>query len=317
MIAFLQHAIILFTAFIIRFDNRTAMASVLNKEDNSFNEIQGDTSALIANGATLQRVSNQFGFTEGPAVDKQGNIFFTDQPNDQIWTYGVDGSLSLFLNETGRANGLYVDNAGNIIACADAKGEVWRITPKKKVTVLYKAPKSKRLNGPNDVWIDAKGGIYITDPYYQRPYWKHKLPKRNHQNVYYLPSGKKTVIAVDTALKQPNGLVGSPDGKWLFVSDIGDGKIYKYGIETNGSLTNRVLFAEVSCDGMTLDSQGNLYAAGNGVTVYNSSGTQVEHISVPARWTSNVCFGGKERNNLFITASEAVYTLQMQVKGVE
>jgi gluconolactonase len=276
-----------------------------------------DTSQLIAPGATLQRLSNQFQFTEGPAADKQGNIYFTDQNSDNIWKWNTDGTLAVFMHGAGRPNGLYLDQDGNIIACADEKNRLLQISPKKKIQVLYKAPKRKRLNGPNDLWIDATGGIYITDPYYQRTYWKRKKPVLKGQYVYYLPHGKKKLITIDTSLKQPNGIVGTPDGKHLYIADIGDWKTYRYDIAPDGSLQNRQLFAAQGSDGLTLDDQGNVYLTGDGVTVYNSAGIKVEHIAVPAKWTANVCFGGREKNKLFITASEAVYLLQMNVKGVE
>jgi len=280
-------------------------------------QIKSDTSGLIANGATLQQISRQFNFTEGPAVDKEGNVFFTDQPNNDIWKWATDGTLSLFKHGTGRSNGLYIDKNGTIIACADEKNRILAITQQKKMFTLYKAPKSRRLNGPNDLWIDAHGGIYITDPYYQRPYWKRKKPALKGQNVYYLPSGKKTLITVETTLKQPNGIVGTPDGKQLFIADIGDGKTYKFDIAADGSLQNKQLFVAQGSDGMTLDERGDLYITGDGVTIYNAAGQKIEHIEVPAKWTSNLCFGGRNKDQLFITASEGVYVIQMKVKGVE
>ena len=291
--------------------------SAENHSTQNHKPIMHDTSNLIAPGATLQQISNQFSFTEGPAVDKDGNVFFTDQPNNAIWKYGIDGALSLFLDKAGRSNGMYFDSDGNLITCADEKNEIWRINPDKKITVLYKAPKKARLNGPNDAWVDKKGGIYITDPYYQRPYWKRKKPAIEGQKVYYLPKGATTLIAVEETLKQPNGIVGSPDGKWLYVADIGDGKTYRYAIQEDGTLQNRELFVLKGSDGMTLDNQGNLYITGDGVTVFDKTGKQVEHIAVPAKWTSNVCFGGTEKKTLFITASEAVYQISMNVQGVE
>lgn len=276
-----------------------------------------DTASVVAIGATLQRISSQFHFTEGPAVDQQGNIFFTDQPDDAIWQYKTDSTLSLFLHGTGRSNGLYFNKQGFIIACADEKNELWRIAPDCKKTVLYKSPKRRRLNGPNDLWVDAYGGIYITDPYYQRPYWKRKSPVLKGQYVYYLPPGKKQLRAVEKTIKQPNGIVGTPDGKQLFVADIGDGKIYKYDILEGGALTNKQLFINEGSDGLTLDHQGNVYITGDGVTVYDRSGKKIEHITVPEKWTSNVCFGGSDRKELFITASESLYKIRMLVAGVE
>ncbi|WP_020599002.1 SMP-30/gluconolactonase/LRE family protein [Spirosoma panaciterrae] len=276
-----------------------------------------DTINVVAPGATLQKVSSQFTFTEGPAVDKKGNIFFTDQPNDKIWKYDTDGNLSLFMDKTGRSNGLYFDKKGNIISCADEKDELWSISPDKKVTVLMTNFQGQRMNGPNDLWIDSKGGIYFTDPYYQRDYWERKKPDIDGQKVYYLPKGKSEAILVDGDLKQPNGIVGTPDGKYLYVADIRDSKTYKYEIGSDGMLRNRQLFISQGSDGMTLDNQGNLYISGRGVTVYDPSGKKLGNIPVPSRWVGNVCFGGKKRDRLFITASESIYTLPMRVKGVE
>src|SRR4051812_46492756 len=127
--------------------------------------------SLVKDSATPQLVSKQFAFTEGPAVDKKGNIFFTDQPNNKIWKYDRDGKLSVFMEGTGRSNGMYFDKKGNLISAADEQDQIWSISPKGKVTVLLKDWKGMRFNGPNDLWIDRSGGIYFTDPYYARDYW--------------------------------------------------------------------------------------------------------------------------------------------------
>ncbi len=274
-------------------------------------------STVIADGEKPRLISKQFSFTEGPAVDKKGDIFFTDQPNDKIWEYDIHGKLSVFLDKTGRSNGLFFDKKGNLIACADEHDQLWQISPKGKIKVLVDDFEGKLLNGPNDLWIDAKGGIYITDPYYQRDYWTRKKPDLNGQKVYYLPKGKKELVLVADDLQQPNGIVGTPDGKQLYVADIQANKTYKYEIEANGSLTNRQLFTAKGADGITLDNQGNLYLSGNGITVFNPEGKQIEHINIPENWTANLCFGGKNRDQLFITASKGIYLLKMKVKGVE
>jgi gluconolactonase len=278
--------------------------------------VQDDS--LIAPGATLQLVSNQFSFTEGPAADKKGNIFFTDQPNDKIWKYDVDGKLSVFLDKTGRSNGMYFDNKGNLLTCADEKNEIWSISPKGKVTVLLNNFRTLHFNGPNDLWVDKKDGIYFTDPYYQRPYWTRKTPDIKGEKVYYLPKGKKQAIAIAEDLLQPNGIVGTPDGKYLYVADIKDNKTYRYIINKDGSLHDKTLLIQQGSDGMTLDEKGNIYLTGSGgVTVYTKEGKKLLLIAVPSKWTANVCFGGKDRKILFITASESIYTITMNVKGVE
>lgn len=291
--------------------------SVLLMPFSSTHSQSTDSPKLVAEGATIQLVSEQFAFTEGPAVDKKGNIFFTDQPNDKIWKYDTDGKLSLFMEKAGRSNGLFIDKKGDIISCADANNQLWSISPKGKITVLLDGHQGLKFNGPNDLWLDAKGGIYFTDPYYQRDYWTRKKPEIEGQKVYYLPKGKKEAVIVDDALVQPNGIVGTPDGKYLYVADIRASKTYKYQINDDGTLSNRQLHLSQGSDGMTLDNRGNLYITGKGVTVYDPTGKKIESIAVPAGWTANVCFGGKNRDVLFITASKAVFTLQMQVKGVE
>lgn len=274
----------------------------------------GADTGIIAPGATLQKLAEGFSFTEGPACDAEGNVFFTDQPNDRIMEWSSEGKLSTFMHPCGRSNGLCFDRHGNLWACADEKNELWRIEPRKR-TVVVKDYLGKLLNGPNDVWVQPSGGLYLTDPYYKRDYWK-RGPKEIGEFVYHLApdSGKLTLVIDD--LKQPNGIIGTPDGKTLYVADIGGNKTYRYAIQPDGSLTGKSLFCELGSDGMTIDNEGNVYLTGHGVTVFDSSGKQIEHIAINEPWTANVCFGGKDRHLLFITASTRIYGLQMRVSGV-
>jgi len=273
-------------------------------------------SKIIAPGAALQKLADGFAFTEGPACDAQGNVFFTDQPNDRILKWSTDGKLSTFKQPCGRSNGLSFDRQGNLWACADEKNELWRIDPNGQVTVVVKNYEGKLLNGPNDVWIQPAGGLYITDPYYKRDYWK-RGPKELGEYVYHLSTDGNTLTRVIDDLKQPNGIIGTPDGKILYVADIGGNKTYRYSIQPDGSLKNKNLFCELGSDGMTIDNEGNVYLTGHGVTVFDYSGAQIEHINIVQPWTANVCFGGKDRHTLFITASKNFYGLQMRVTGVD
>ncbi|MCG2462833.1 SMP-30/gluconolactonase/LRE family protein [Flavobacteriaceae bacterium F89] len=273
-------------------------------------------STVIANGAKLQLISSDFSFTEGPAVDKKGDVYFTDQPNDRILKWTPDGKVSVYMDDTGRANGLYFDQKGNLLACADRKNQLWQISPDKKVTVLIYDFEGKKLNGPNDLWVDNKGGVYLTDPFYKRDYWDRTEKEIDPERVYYLTPDRKEIQIVVDDLTKPNGIIGSADGKILYIADIGAGKTYRYTIETNGHLSKKTLFAEMGSDGMTLDNRGNVYLTGKGVTVFDKDGKQIEHIDVPENWTANVTFGGKDQKTLFITASKSVYTLKMKVKGV-
>jgi gluconolactonase len=317
MIKAILVAVIFISGVVVATEKQQTGKNIIPAISTALADTNINLAKLIKPGTTLQKVSDQFSFTEGPAADKKGNVFFTDQPNDKIWKYDTEGKLSVFMDKSGRSNGLYFDKKGNLIACADEKNELWSISPEKKVTVLLEGLNGVRFNGPNDVWIDKKGGIYFTDPYYQRDYWERKKPDMDAQKLYYLSEGAEEAIVADADFVRPNGIIGTHDGRWLYVADIGADKTYKYKINEDGSLSNRQLFVSQGSDGMTLDSKGNLYTTGKGVTIYDPSGTKIGNIPVPSDWVGNVCFGGKDRKTLFITASESVYTLQMQVRGVK
>ena len=277
-------------------------------------KIAAQVSSIVAEDAKLIKIADHFDFTEGPAVDSRGNVYFTDQPNDQILKWSVDGELEIFLTPSGRSNGLYFDAEDNLYACADALGQLWKIDADKNIEVLLKDFQGKRLNGPNDLWIDAKGGIYFTDPFYQRPYWKHNAPYLSSNDVYYLsPTGVVSTVA--TGLEQPNGIIGTPDGSLLYVADIDGQMTYSYQIEADGSLSNQKRFVAMGSDGMTLDEQGNVYLTGDGVSVFDATGKKIEHIKIDEPWTANVTFAGPDRDILFITASKAIYQLKMEVRG--
>jgi gluconolactonase len=274
--------------------------------------------SVIAPGAKLEKLCDGFSFTEGPAVDKNGNVFFTDQPNDRIVKWDAETrQCSDWLKPAGRANGTYFDKDGNLIACADEKNELWSISPDKKVTVLVKDFGEKLLNGPNDLWIRPDGGIYFTDPLYKRNYWKRDPAMQQDGQHVYFSADRKEWKRVATDLRQPNGIIGTPDGKTLYVADIGARKTYAYDINKDGSLTNKRLFCELGSDGMTIDAEGNVYLTGRGVTVFDKSGKQIENIAVPEGWTANVTFGGKDRDLLFITASKGAYGIKTRVKGAQ
>src|SRR5947207_5369483 len=150
-------------------------------------------SKIIARGAKLENLAGGFEFTEGPAADKDGNVFFTDQPNDRIVKWNAaDGTVSDWMKPCGRANGTYFDKDGNLIACADEKNELWSIAPDLKVAVLVKDFGGHLLNGPNDLWIRPDGAIYFTDPLYKRPYWKRDpAMQQDGQHVYFLGADRK------------------------------------------------------------------------------------------------------------------------------
>ena len=142
--------------------------------------------------------------------------------------WSTDGSLSVFMEGTGRSNGLFIDKNGNLIACADLNNQLWMIDKSKNVTVLVKDFEGKKLNGPNDLWIDPEGGIYFTDPFYKRDYWTRTEKEIEEENVYYLSPDRKKLTIAATGLMQPNGIIGTPDGKKLYVADIKGRKTYSF-----------------------------------------------------------------------------------------
>lgn len=283
-----------------------------------------DKKSITMPGAGVEKLGDGYKFTEGPVADKNGNVFFTDQPNNKIIRWDAEtGQFSTFSNQSGRANGMYFDKKGNLVACSDEDNQVWSFDKNGKHTVLVTQYDGKLLNGPNDLWIDKKGGMYLTDPLYPRDYWKRD-PKmqQDGEHVYYLsPDGKspdgKKLIRVDDQLKKPNGIIGTADGKHLYVADIGASKTYVYDINPDGSLSNKKLFVSKGSDGMILDNEGNLYITGNGVTVFDKTGEEIAHFPIHKGWTANLCFGGKNRDLLFITAETAVYGIKMRVKGLK
>lgn len=270
---------------------------------------------LAAPGAKLEKLAGGFAFTEGPACDARGNIYFTDQPNNRILRWSVEGKLSTYLEPCGRANGLVFDHAGNLVACADEENQLWSIAPGGQVTVLVKNYQDKLLNGPNDAWVRPDGGIYFTDPYYKRSYWKRGPKEQDGEHVYFLAKPGEKLVRVADDLRQPNGITGTRDGKTLFVADIGAGKTYRYAIQGNGSLAEKTLFCSMGSDGMTLDAEGNVYLTGRGVTIFDKTGRKLANIPVPEQWTANVAFGGADAKTLFITASKGLYAIKMKVAG--
>lgn len=270
---------------------------------------------VIVPGAALEKLAGGFSFTEGPTSDKDGHVYFTDQPNNRILKWSVDGRLITFLQPAGRSNGMYFDAKGNLLACADEKTELWAIAPDGTHTVLAKTYAGKPLNGPNDVWERPDGAIYFTDPFYKRDWWDYSARPQDSEQVYFLAADRKTLTRVTTDLAQPNGIIGTPDGRTLYVADIRAGKTYRFDIQPDGTLTNKRLHCELGSDGMTLDTDGNLYLTGKGVSIVDPSGKQIGQIDVPEPWTANVSFGGRDHQTLFITASKGLYAVRLRVKG--
>jgi len=278
---------------------------------------QAQECTVIAKNAVVETAGLDFGFTEGPAVASDGRVYFTDQPNDRIYIWDEKKGISLYKEGVRRSNGLYFNRKRQLVACADEKNQLIYFDKDKNMVDLYQDFDGKYLNGPNDLWIRPQGGIYFSDPYYKRSWWsKDHSEIQDVRGVYFLNSDKKITRVIED-LVTPNGLVGTPDGKILYVSDIKAGKIWRYDIMPDGKLTGKTFFAPYGSDGMTIDNKGDVYLTNSKkVMVYNPEGKLIEEIEFPQK-PANVCFGGKKRNILFVTARKGVYTLKMKVKGIK
>ena len=273
----------------------------------------GRAADLVAPGAKPAKLAGGFKFTEGPAVAANGDVYFTDIPNNRIHKWSVaDKKLSTFAEETNGANGLYFADDGSLYACQGNAKRVVAYTPDGSDTSsLAKRYDGKKFNKPNDLWIDAKGGVYFSDPNYG-----NKELSQDGMHVYYIQPGGEEVVRVADGFKTPNGLIGTPDGSTLYIADIGDGKIYRYVIQEDGSLKDKKLFCESGSDGMTLDQHGNVYLTSGTVKVFNPKGEQIADLKFPES-PANVVFGGKELKTLFVTARTGFYSLDMAVTGAK
>ncbi len=265
----------------------------------------------LARDAQIQRIATGFKFTEGPIADVRGNLYFTDIPNNRIHIIFLDGALATFMENTGGANGLYFDKDANLLACQGGNRQLVSIGPDGKITVLADRFNGKPLNSPNDLWIDPKGGVYFTDPRYGS---KDDM-FQNGEHVYYLTPDRKKLIRVIGDMVRPNGIIGTPDGRRLYVADLGGHKTFRYRIRPDGTLTEKTLFINDGSDGMTIDIRGNIYITTNAVKVYNIRGKFLGQIDLP-EWPSNVTFGGPKNDTLFITARTSLYSIKTNTKGL-
>ena len=265
---------------------------------------------LVAEGATLTKLAGDFRFTEGPAVDKAGNLYFSDIPNQRIHKWSVDGKLSTVREMSGGANGLYFASNGDLYACEGTARRVTSMAPDGTVTVMASSFAGKKLNSPNDLWIDKKGGVYFTDP----RYGNMENIEQDGFHVYYISAEGKKVTRVVNDMVKPNGIIGTADNKTLYIADSGGRKIYAYQIKKPGIIGGRRTICDQGSDGMTLDSEGNIYITTAAVQIYSPRGEKLGTIAGP-EGPANVCFGGPGRNTLFITARTSLYSIKMKVHG--
>jgi gluconolactonase len=267
----------------------------------------------------IRKVQGDFQFTEGPAADMEGNLYFTDVSANRIYKLSKGGKISIFVEPSNHANGLMAVGENKLIAC-QMDGQLVSIDLKvKKVDVLSSKYKEERFNAPNDLVVDKMGGVYFTDPLFRAP---QPLPQGKEAVYYRSPDG--TVIRLLDNLKAPNGIILSPDGKTLYVIPSMQKDMWAYHVESPGKLGEGRVFCILKQqegrdnsggDGLTIDIKGNLYIASElGVQVFNPDGELLGIMEFPEQ-PSNLTFGGPDMKTLYVTARTSLYSAQMEVVG--
>jgi gluconolactonase len=260
----------------------------------------------------IVKLHSGFRFTEGPAADAEGNVYFTDIPNNRILVAATDGKLSTFLEDSKGCNGLMFDGKGRIIACQGGAGRIIAIDVKtKKIDIVADTYDGQRFDRPNDLVVDRSGGVYFTDP--------------GKRSVYYVAAGGKVTRLIDD-LPRPNGVILSPDEKTLYVLPSGSPDVMAYPVESGGKIGTGKAVCQLEQpaagmrrggDGLTVDTKGNLYLtqpALSAIQVVSPEGKTLGLIKFPEA-PANCTFGGKEMKTLYVTARTSLYTVEMEATG--
>lgn len=263
---------------------------------------------------------NQFKFLEGPAWDGDKLIYFSDIPNNSIHSYNTKtGAFTKLLDDSKGANGLMFNRDAELVLCEQETGLIsaYNLSTSKKRS-LVDSYKGSRFNRPNDLVIDKEGGIYFTDPS-----WSNERPQRI-KGVYYIKSDGELARIVED-MDKPNGIILSPDEKYLYIVDSAHYKIRRYTLKAPGVLGEMQVFAEMayenarqasSADGLAMDSAGNLFVSyRHGVSVFSAEGKSLGVIKVP-EGPSNLEFGGEKMNELYITTPTNLYRVTLPVTGL-
>lgn len=265
-------------------------------------------SALEISASPVEKVSGDYGFTEGPVWSKAHGLLFTDIPKDRI--HHADGKI--FREPTGKANGLFVDPQGRLIACEHEGRRVSITEADGTIRALTDHFEGKRYNSPNDIDRRSDGTLFFTDP----PYGLGDKPSELGYNGVFaiLPDG--TVKLLNSEFHRPNGLALSADGKKLYVACSGHGYIDVFDVADDATLSNRTRFADdTGPDGIEIGPKGELWvAAKDGVRVYDTTKPLGQNlvltIAVPEQ-PANLTLGGAEGKTLYITARKGLYKAEI------
>ena len=306
--------------------------------------------AIVPQNATLQRLATGFGWTEGPVWIHSGYLLFADIYSNSIRKLNPDGTVSIWLQPSGYrgekpflgpepgTNGMTLDPKGRLTVAGHAARNVQRfesMDPHGTVTILADSYQGKKLNSPNDLVYRPDGSLYFTDPPYGLETQDDTDPAKELKvnGVYRIPGavsqaagtppnrGALQLLVSD--LPRPNGIAFSPDGKFLYVSNTEPKKWMRYPVKPDGTLGPGTVFVDASSDnrlgspdGIKIDTKGNIYAAGpSGVWIISPEGKHLGTILMEQS-TANVGWGGADATTLFITSTDAVYSIRLNIKGI-
>lgn len=284
---------------------------------------QTDLDDIVAPGEQAVILGTGYGFSEGPACDGDGNIYFSDGKKDTIHYYPasapLEGEVSVFVDDSLDANGMMFNQQGELVSVEGAAYHIvaFNVETKEK-RVLASEIEGVHFNEPNDLTIDALGGFYFTDPNY-----RHRGQETVMKEDVYYVAASGDVTRVSTICVKPNGIILTPDNKTLYLADNRERKIYRYDVEGPGRITNETLWIPdlgAGPDGMTLDLDGNLYVTcgGAGVKIYSPDAELIGVLDSEygVNYASNVCFGGPNFDTLYITANDKFLGIATKVNGV-
>ncbi len=302
----------------------------------------GLPAGLISQEATVRSAAT-IAFTEGPAADSEGNVYFSDIMNNRIMRLAADGSVSVFRSDSGRTNGNLFDQQGRLVSCEGAEmgsgGRRRMVRTDLKtgeIEILTEHFNSRRYNSPNDLAIDTHGRIYFTDPCYgDRSQMEMEI-----EGVYRInPDGTVERVLEQPAIQRPNGITVTPDDRCLYLVDSnpnrgGNRKIWAFDIESSGRVTNQRLVYDFAPgrggDGLRLDVEGNLWVAAGiniprhggetaevpaGIYVIRPDGKLLGRIPIPEDLVTNLTFGGKDKRTIYVTAGKCLFKTQIDVSG--
>ncbi len=283
---------------------------------------------VMGNSPVIQ-LATGFSWTEGPVWFGDANcLLFSDIPSNRIMRWSPDSGTSVYRQPSNYANGHTRDRQGRLVSCEHGARRVTRTELDGTVTVIADSYEGKRLNSPNDVVVKSDGTIWFSDPHYgiMTNYEGFKSEQELPCNVYRADPETGSLEAVLTDFNCPNGLAFSPDEDRLYVADTG--RMYQgdpthirmFDCDADGNLSGGDIFHSIDpgfADGFRLDSDGNIWSSSaDGVHCLSPDGNLLGKILVP-ELVSNVCFGGRAKHQLFITASTSVYSIILNREGVQ